>query len=260
MWYKQCIYFSLLFQESLLQLSSLLVQQPITNMLTETGEFGNIEFIITVLSSQIRIHRCKQMHKALPSFTLFGSWITDESWITLISPFCFSCFLQKWPLVGGLLVPMAVILLLNIVIFVLVMRQLAKTVAAKQETGKESNRRETVRRLQNAFCILLLLGLTWIIGYLTVISDVNIVIHALFIIINSLQGFFIFVLYCLRQPHVRERWRQIRRDRPGLTHIWRVRLPRSKKNRVPTSISTTMTVTSNSIRAGESTTAEDTQI
>eukprot|EP00057_Strongylocentrotus_purpuratus_P022776 XP_011677250.1 PREDICTED: G-protein coupled receptor 64-like [Strongylocentrotus purpuratus] len=120
------------------------------------------------------------------------------------------CFLQKWPLVGGLLIPMAFILALNLIIFALVMRRLVriKSGGGKASELKSEARREIMRRLTNGIGILLLLGLTWLVGYLTVIEQLNLAVHVIFILLNSLQGFFIFVFYVLRQPQSRARLRE----------------------------------------------------
>lgn len=54
------------------------------------------------------------------------------------------------------------------------------------------------------FCIYLA-GLTWILGYLA-ISDARVVFQYAFTILNSLQGFFIFVLFVVRKKQVRDQW------------------------------------------------------
>ncbi|XP_001199941.1 adhesion G-protein coupled receptor G6-like [Strongylocentrotus purpuratus] len=112
------------------------------------------------------------------------------------------CFLQKWPLVGGLLIPMAFTLALNLIIFALVMRRLMRINSSGGKTSelKSETRLEIMRRLTNGIGILLLLGLTWLVGYFTVIEQINLAVHVIFILLNSLQGFFIFVFYVLRQP------------------------------------------------------------
>eukprot|EP00057_Strongylocentrotus_purpuratus_P016904 XP_011671378.1 PREDICTED: uncharacterized protein LOC105441698 [Strongylocentrotus purpuratus] len=117
------------------------------------------------------------------------------------------CFLQKWPLVGGLLIPMAFILALNLIIFALVMRRLMriKSGGGKASELKSEARHEIMRRLTNGISVLLLLGLTWLVGYFTVIEQLNLAVHVIFILLNSLQGFFIFVFYVLRQPQSRAR-------------------------------------------------------
>ncbi|XP_030850590.1 uncharacterized protein LOC105444772 isoform X3 [Strongylocentrotus purpuratus] len=115
------------------------------------------------------------------------------------------CFLQKWPLVGGLLIPLAFILAHNVIIFALVMRRLVRinSDGGKASELKSEVRLEIMRRLKNGMGFLLLLSLTWLVGYFTVIEQLNLAVHVIFILLNSLQGFFIFVFYVLRQPKSR---------------------------------------------------------
>eukprot|EP00057_Strongylocentrotus_purpuratus_P015018 XP_011669492.1 PREDICTED: protein jagged-1 isoform X6 [Strongylocentrotus purpuratus] len=118
------------------------------------------------------------------------------------------CYIRKWPLIGGLLVPMAIILIINIAVFILAMRRLQNSarMAGRVKKDCKTERQETRERIQNGIAMLLLLGFTWTIGYLTLINvDFT---ELLFIIFNSLQGFFIFVLYCLRKETIRMQWRR----------------------------------------------------
>ncbi|XP_071508191.1 adhesion G-protein coupled receptor G2-like [Diadema antillarum] len=118
------------------------------------------------------------------------------------------CFPDLWSQVGGLLIPVAVILLINVIIFILVIRQLALSanVGGKVKKDKQAERRETIERVQNAITILVLLGLTWVTGYLLLIDGIRDVVQALFILFNSFQGLFIFLVYCVRKPVVRKQW------------------------------------------------------
>ena len=128
---------------------------------------------------------------------------------------CMLCrcgFLTKWPMVGAVLVPTAIVILCGAVIFIMVMRRLSKKVAGKQTTM--SSREELLRRFQNALSFIVLLGLTWVVGFLTVIqtpedNDVELVFDIIFIILNSLQGVFLFFFYCLRNPVDRASWRRM---------------------------------------------------
>ena len=105
---------------------------------------------------------------------------------------------------------MAFILALNLIIFALVMRRLMriKSGGGKVSELKSEARHEIMRRLTNGIGVLLLLGLTWLVGYFTVIEQLNLAVHVIFILLNSLQGFFIFVFYVLRQPQSRARLRE----------------------------------------------------
>ncbi|XP_030851523.1 adhesion G-protein coupled receptor G6-like [Strongylocentrotus purpuratus] len=118
------------------------------------------------------------------------------------------CFLQFWAQIGGLLIPMSIILLINIVIFILVVRQLLRSanITGRMKREAKVERRKTIERVQNAICILLLLGLTWVTGYLLLIPLFSQVAQPIFVVLNSFQGFFIFLLYCVRKPHIRKKW------------------------------------------------------
>ena len=88
-----------------------------------------------------------------------------------------------WSRIGGLLIPMAIILVVNIVIFVMVIRQLTQSakMSGKVYSDKEAERRETVERIQNAMAILFLLGLTWVTGYLLLIEEISQVLLHVFL-------------------------------------------------------------------------------
>lgn len=49
-------------------------------------------------------------------------------------------------------------------------------------------------------------GLTWILGYLSLLPHARIVFQYAFTIMNSLQGFFIFILFVARKKRVRDQW------------------------------------------------------
>ncbi|XP_072181947.1 adhesion G-protein coupled receptor G6-like [Diadema setosum] len=115
------------------------------------------------------------------------------------------CFLRFWPLIGGVLAPIGLIMIFNLVVFVRVIRRLNKTFTGRKI--KETEKQQSLRRFQNAICILLLMGLTWAFGYLSVIRPASETVIAVFTVLNSLQGFVIFMLYCVRQPQVRRIWR-----------------------------------------------------
>ncbi|XP_072170101.1 adhesion G-protein coupled receptor G6-like [Diadema setosum] len=113
------------------------------------------------------------------------------------------CVLAKRYMIGSLLVPVGIIILMNLVIFIIVIVRLSQTMAAKT-ANQEKVLREQVRRVQNAVCLFLLMGMTWSFGFLLLIEAFNRVFQIMFITLNSFQGFLIFLLYCLRQPTVRE--------------------------------------------------------
>ncbi|XP_071797059.1 uncharacterized protein [Asterias amurensis] len=95
----------------------------------------------------------------------------------------------------GLLTPIALILLHNVITFILVMRSLLKV--------KEASRTEQItKRLQNAVGISALMGLTWCFGFLA-IEGATFAFQLLFCVFNSLQGVVVFVMFCARREEVR---------------------------------------------------------
>ena len=111
---------------------------------------------------------------------------------------------------------MAIILAINFVIYVIVIykltcgRKLQAQNVNTQSLKKKSImlREETKRRVQNAVAIGTLLGVTWLLGFLTV-GHFRHGLGALFTIFNSTQGVFIFLLFGVRQPEVKELTRKV---------------------------------------------------
>ncbi|XP_033125665.1 adhesion G-protein coupled receptor G2-like [Anneissia japonica] len=108
----------------------------------------------------------------------------------------------------GFILVIGVLILFNSVVFILVMRKL--TCGRKiAKTIDQSKREIVIKRLQNAIAVSVLLGLTWAFGFLAIDSDSSVrdVFQTLFCIFNSLQGLFIFLLFCVRQKDIRDAWK-----------------------------------------------------
>ncbi|XP_033640242.1 uncharacterized protein LOC117300656 [Asterias rubens] len=119
-----------------------------------------------------------------------------------------NCFLKTGlALTLGLLVPIALILLHNIITFILVMRSLLKI--------KEASRSQQIsKRLQNAIGISALMGLTWVFGFLAIGTYLaRFAFQLIFCLANSLQGVVICIMFCFRREEVRTAmepcWRRI---------------------------------------------------
>ncbi|XP_033116035.1 adhesion G-protein coupled receptor G4-like [Anneissia japonica] len=120
------------------------------------------------------------------------------------------CFLiPGYGLYFGLLMMIAIILLFNFVVYVLVMKELfgARMKPSSQATEKGKQTNKTIRKLQNAFAVSILLGLTWAFGFLSMASPASIVFEVLFCIFNSFQGLIIFIFFCLRNQEIRNTWK-----------------------------------------------------
>ena len=123
----------------------------------------------------------------------------------------FSCFIQiDYAFYFTHLLLLALVVVVNTIIFALVMHQL---ICGRKTTSlahiKQDNREETLKRVHNAIAITFLLGLTWVFGLLSLIhEDSSLTFQVLFCIFNSLQGFVIFVMFCVRQPGVIAVWKE----------------------------------------------------
>ncbi|XP_017276797.3 adhesion G-protein coupled receptor G4 [Kryptolebias marmoratus] len=96
----------------------------------------------------------------------------------------------------------ALVFLFNIGIFVVVLIQI-RHMRANSPAG---TRRGLMQDLKGVASLTFLLGLTWIVGFLTW-GPVRIVLLYLFSGLNTLQGLFIFLFHCLMKENVRKQWR-----------------------------------------------------
>ncbi|KAJ8020350.1 Adhesion G-protein coupled receptor G4 [Holothuria leucospilota] len=122
------------------------------------------------------------------------------------------CFLNyPWATLGGVAVPLFILIVFNTVAYALVICKLNKRVPGKSRTDRSKNA-ERLKQFQNAVSILLLLGITWGLGYFCFIpvgQVVAFVFQLLFVIMNSMQGYLIFMLYGMRNPVFRKTWRKL---------------------------------------------------
>ncbi|KAK3581267.1 hypothetical protein CHS0354_032998, partial [Potamilus streckersoni] len=116
------------------------------------------------------------------------------------------CFLSHANIIAfyaGLLGPACLILLVNLVVFIMVSRVILKP-KFKGQVGSSKDSL-TPAQIRGAFTVMVLLGITWVFGPLA-INDAKIVFNYVFTILNSLQGFLIFVFRCFFNPEVRMSW------------------------------------------------------
>lgn len=100
-------------------------------------------------------------------------------------------------------IPVTCIIIINVIIFIVTIVSIFRR--GKGLRSNQKKHKMAVTNLQAAITSFVLLGLTWIFGYLA-ISDARLLFQYVFTILNSLQGFFIFVLFVLRKKKVREQW------------------------------------------------------
>ncbi|XP_047660865.1 adhesion G-protein coupled receptor G2 [Tachysurus fulvidraco] len=91
-----------------------------------------------------------------------------------------------------------VILLVNASVFLLVLLQVRRACL--------SEHRGVMKELRGVISLTLLLGLSWSSAFLTW-GEARVLLLYMFSILNSLQGFFIFLFQCLMKENVRKQWR-----------------------------------------------------
>ncbi|WAR10313.1 AGRL3-like protein [Mya arenaria] len=64
--------------------------------------------------------------------------------------------------------------------------------------SNQSERKMAFLHFQAAVSIFVILGLTWVFGFMTV-DDTRIVFHYLFALFNAFQGLFVFLFFTLRE-------------------------------------------------------------
>ncbi|XP_072179699.1 uncharacterized protein [Diadema setosum] len=119
------------------------------------------------------------------------------------------CFATAGPAIYyGVMLPVGLVLITNCVIFVLVTYRLTCgrwSLSANKNQDSKKKRQECWRLLQDLIAFTILLGLTWVFGFLA-IGDARFVFNVLFLVFNSLQGLGFFFMFGLRQKAIRDHW------------------------------------------------------
>ena len=103
----------------------------------------------------------------------------------------------------ALLLPVALILLVNFVVLIMVMRSLIQ-----KNNPKISSTKSGKANVRIAFTCATRLGLTWVLGLLA-IREMTYSFQLLFAIFNSVQGFFVFVFYTLMNKDAQKEWKNL---------------------------------------------------
>ncbi|XP_051750954.1 adhesion G protein-coupled receptor E3-like [Ctenopharyngodon idella] len=121
-----------------------------------------------------------------------------------------------WSFLG----PVCVILALNIILFINIIISLNSTL--KNLNAEVSQMKQTKIMVFKTLAQFVVLGCSWILGFFTNDSKV---LEILFLILNSQQGTFIFLVYCVLNNEVREQYRKFfrclccgRKQHLGLQH------------------------------------------
>nr|KAG5696042.1 hypothetical protein BaRGS_017154 [Batillaria attramentaria] len=103
--------------------------------------------------------------------------------LTIITYLIFNCWLRGVAFYVAFVAPVALMIILNFIVFGIVLRVIVGK--AHKKLGR-SDAHSTLRRLRRAVGVVILLGLTWVFGFMAV-GEVKLIMQYLFVVFNSLQ-------------------------------------------------------------------------
>ncbi|XP_035222353.1 uncharacterized protein LOC118195202 isoform X2 [Stegodyphus dumicola] len=115
------------------------------------------------------------------------------------------CWLADETFYYAVTLPVLIMLTANFIIFGLILYSTTCGRPKKYLRNNQNDRKEAITRAKAVFCVSLLLGLSWIFGFLA-IEDAKLIFQYLFAFTTTLQGFFLFIFFILRQRSARELW------------------------------------------------------
>ena len=123
------------------------------------------------------------------------------------SPKLCSCFISDIRVFfGAFLGPILALVLFNLVVFVLVLRVLIKHTCRKvADLEKKKKAQGTIKTFISIISISFMFGLQWVFGAFT-IEEASVVFQWLFVVLSTLQGFFLFLFFCVFTEEAREEW------------------------------------------------------
>ena len=120
-----------------------------------------------------------------------------------------SCFLSPGnPIYFGVLLPVGALLLFNIFIYILVFRRLVCQRVESTLTRQETRAKLVLRQARTMIPISILLGGTWIFGFLA-IDIFSVTFQYIFAILNSLIGLAVFIFFVLMRKKGRQGLRNL---------------------------------------------------
>ncbi|KAG8200819.1 hypothetical protein JTE90_006399 [Oedothorax gibbosus] len=115
------------------------------------------------------------------------------------------CWLSNQVFYYAVAAPVLSMLLMNFVIFSSILYSNTCGRQHKYLRSNQCGRQENIARAKAVFFVSILLGLSWIFGFLAV-DRVTLIFQYLFSITTTFQGFFIFVFFVYRQKKTRNMW------------------------------------------------------
>ena len=126
----------------------------------------------------------------------------------------YSCFIGdtrvRW---GIFLAPLFTVIIFNVIVFILVTRVIieqGKRTLSKTKGDNDTKRvvYVTLKTMLGIVSVMLMFGLSWLFGALSIDKGAS-VFQWLFIIFSTLQGFCLFVFFCIIAKDGREEWQKL---------------------------------------------------
>ncbi|KAL3856029.1 hypothetical protein ACJMK2_015225 [Sinanodonta woodiana] len=114
--------------------------------------------------------------------------------------------MQLYPLYWSFILPIGLILFANFIVFALVIINLCRRPKGMQTN--QSEHKMAVMNFQAGLAVLVLLGLTWVFGFIAV-EEARVAFMYVFAFLNAFQGFFVFLLFTAREKQVRKSWTRL---------------------------------------------------
>lgn len=113
------------------------------------------------------------------------------------------CYPSGYALYFGVMAPISLITLANLLIFVLVVKSL---VTKNNEVRSHHDKSIVLSQLRLSIFLFFSLGLTWIFAFLSM-TDTSYIFSYLFSLTSTMQGFILFFYFILLDPISRELWK-----------------------------------------------------
>ena len=128
---------------------------------------------------------------------------------------CNRCFIGNTAtFFAAFLAPILAIIVFNSVVFIIVIvvlirhKRRSNVNIGDVKKNKSKERASTIRLMISLIGIMSLFGLSWVFGALTV-DRASLAFQIIFVLLNSLQGFFIFLFFCVLGRDSRELWLEL---------------------------------------------------
>ena len=110
------------------------------------------------------------------------------------------------PFFVTLLTPVAIVLFGNSMAFIRILYSIQTS--GNNLTTSQTRSSNPLHQLRRAAAISVILGLTWIFGLLA-FGMGKLIFQYIFVVLNSIQGCLIFILYCLASAEMRQKYKKL---------------------------------------------------